>query len=158
MQENFDRYALPFTLQYEGGWSNNPKDPGGATEKGITRATLSHELGRMATLTELRNISPATVSLIYRKKYWNLINADALPAGVDVLLFDIAVNNGPGRAEEWENETRNMRPIDRINDLHALRLGFWKRLAIWSYFGRGWAARETACHALALKLAGGANG
>jgi lysozyme family protein len=154
MLVNFQK-ALNFTLEYEGGWSLNPHDPGGATMRGITRVTLSHELGRMATLTELRNISPELVASIYRKKYWNLIGANDLPPGVDLMLFDIAVNMGGGRAEQWDEATHNLQPKVRITRLNELRMGFWRRLATWAYFGRGWTRREVACKALALNMIGG---
>jgi lysozyme family protein len=153
MQSNFAQ-ALAFTLEFEGGYCDNPHDSGGPTCHGITLATFSRELGRPASASELRNISPATVASIYRKKFWTVANCDAMPAGVDLMLFDVAANNGPGRAIQWKSQTNGLRPADRIERLDELRLGFWKRLAIWVYFGRGWARREIACKALALKLAG----
>jgi lysozyme family protein len=153
MRENFDE-ALRFTLQYEGGYVNDPLDPGGPTNMGITLATLSHELGRQARLTEVRNLSVAQASDIYRKKFWNAVGADALPSGVDALAFDIAVNMGVGRALRFLSESETCRPVRaRIETIHGLRMGFWKRLAIWARFGRGWTRRGLACRDLALKLA-----
>jgi lysozyme family protein len=153
MNANFDQ-ALAFTLEFEGGYCDVPGDPGGPTCWGITLATFCHELGRPASVTELKHISSETVAAIYRKRYWNAINADSLPPGVDLMLFDVSVNMGPGRALQWEHQTANMAPVARINRLDQLRLGFWKRLAIWAKFGRGWARREVACKATALKMAG----
>ena len=97
---NFDS-CLARTLKFEGGYVNNPHDPGGPTNMGITIATLSHELGRAATIAEVKTMSRATAATIYRKKYWNLINGDKLPRGVDLLAFDIAVNSGIGRVLPW---------------------------------------------------------
>jgi lysozyme family protein len=154
MRENFDR-AFSFMLKYEGGYSDNPKDPGGPTNLGVTITTLSHELGRRATRTEMRNLTPAAVQPIYRKKYWNVVGADALPAGVDLLAFDIAVNSGPGRALRFLDKTDRQAPADRIESLHALRMSFWRGLSTWKYFGRGWARRETACLALARQMVSG---
>ena len=153
MNTNFPQ-ALAFTLKFEGGYCDVEGDPGGPTCQGITLATLSHELGYQATRSQLRNITSEAVSGIYRKKFWNCIGANDLPSGVDLMLFDISVNNGPGRALDWSKQTSNLRPHDRIERIDQLRLGFWRRLAIWAKFGRGWAAREIACKALALKLAG----
>lgn len=155
MRENFGR-SLTFTLKYEGGYVDNPKDPGGPTNLGVTIATLSHELGRRATRTDVRNLTASTVRPIYFKKFWSVVDADALPAGVDLLAFDIAVNSGPGRALQFLTKTSNQPPADRIERLHALRMGFWRGLPIWKYFGRGWTARETACLALARQMVGGA--
>jgi lysozyme family protein len=153
MRENFDE-ALQFTLQYEGGYVNDPLDPGGPTNMGITLATLSHEFGRQARMAEICNLSVTQASEIYRKKFWNAIGADALPPGVDALSFDIAVNMGVGRALRFLYESETCRPVcARIEAIHDLRMGFWKRLAIWARFGRGWTRRGLACRDLALKRA-----
>ena len=143
--------CLTFTLHYEGGFTNNPRDPGGPTNLGVTIATLSHELGRAATIAEVRALTPATATPIYRKKFWNLIDGDGLPAGVDLITFDIAVNNGPGRALRWLDETANTAPRDRILALHKFRVGFWRSLPIFATFAGRWMKRETACLAAALK-------
>jgi lysozyme family protein len=91
---------------------------------------------------------------IYRRDFASKIGFDTLPPGVDILAFDIAVNMGPGRALDFLSQTAKVTPNPaRILELHKLRMGFWKRLAIWTRFGKGWAARETACLALALRLA-----
>lgn len=147
--------CIAFTLQYEGGFVDNPHDPGGPTCEGITQVTLSHELGRKATVTEVRALRPnlPIVQSIYRKKYWNLIEGDELPFGVDLMAFDIAVNMGPRRAMEWLDETKTLLPLARIHKLHDLRMGFWKHLAIWSHFGKGWTRREVACFAFACNMA-----
>ena len=91
---------------------------------------------------------------IYRKKYWNMIGGDALPAGVDLMEMDICVNMGVGRVAPWARQIGNMSAHDQIMALHRDRMGFWKELRIWSTFGLGWTRRETACLALAIKMAG----
>jgi len=151
MKDNYGR-ALSFVLKYEGGYVNHPRDPGGPTNLGITIATLSHELGRRATVTDVRNISVETAASIYRKKYWATIDGDNLPSGVDLLAFDIAVNSGPGRALAWLGETKNLQPKPRVNALHKRRMRFWRSLRTWATFGRGWTNRENAAYAAALAL------
>jgi lysozyme family protein len=158
MADNFET-ALKFTLQWEGGFANDPRDPGGATNMGITIATLSHELGRPATIGEVIDLSRtaagrARVADIYRKKYWNTIGGNRLPPGIDLLAFDIAVNSGPGRALQWLDATHNLTPVERLHALDKKRRGFWRHLKIFARFGSGWFRREDACLALALKLAG----
>lgn len=147
-----------FTLKYEGGFVNNPRDPGGPTNCGITLVTLSHELGRRATITEVRALTPqsSVVRAIYEKKFWNVIDGAALPKGVDLIAFDIAVNMGPGRVLPWLEASRNMKPTDRIKYLHNKRLTFWKQLKIWATFWKGWTRREQACYAQAMQMAGSA--
>lgn len=157
-KDNFRR-CLEFTLQFEGGWSDHPRDPGGATMKGITLATFSQYLGRRATKTELRNITTSQMESIYRLRYWNLVDGDKLPAGVDLMLFDVAVNSGAGRAHSFDDATATLRPYDRIKTIDGLRMGFWKRCRdkagrlLWPVFGKGWTSREKACVTLAMQMA-----
>ena len=156
MKDNFDA-CLALTLKYEGSFVNNPRDPGGPTNMGITIATLSHELGRAATITDVRNLSEtgagrALVASIYRKRYWNLVNGDSLPKGVDAIAFDIAVNSGPGRALAWLDATKGKLPGDRIRALDKLRRGIWSALPTFHVFGRGWFAREDALLSAALRM------
>ena len=131
---------------------DHPKDPAGPTNHGITISTLSHELGRRATRTDVRNINIITAKSIFKKRYWNVVNGDALPSGVDLMLFDVAVNSGPGRAEQFDAKCGNLPPKDRIIALDRLRMGFYRRLSTWAVFGKGWTRRERACVELALKM------
>jgi lysozyme family protein len=151
MKENFSK-ALDFVLQWEGGFVNHPKDPGGATNKGITRATFSKYVGRPVSISELKSIAPETVRAIYRRDYWNAIGADALPPGVDLLAFDIAVNSGPGRALRWLDETSQLQPKPRVIALDKRRVGFYRALRTFPVFGKGWLRREAAAFAAANKL------
>lgn len=150
--ENF-KECLTETLKFEGGWSNNPRDPGGATMSGVTLRVLSQFLGRPASYGELRNISRVQLLEIYKKLYWNPIGGDTLPKGVDLILFDIAVNNGDGREHTFDVKTKTLNPIPRIKALDNLRRGFWKSLKIFRVFGKGWTTRENSILALALTMA-----
>jgi lysozyme family protein len=154
VQKNF-LTALTFTLHYEGGFVNDPRDPGGATNKGITLATYRADVDPHGTVASLIAMSTKTAGEIYRKHYWTQINADALAGGVDMEAFDIAVNMGVGRARQFLAQTIGLAPAQRLRQLHILRMGFWKRLATWAHFGKGWTAREVACYALATRLLGG---
>lgn len=151
MQKNFYA-AVNFTLQYEGGYEPPGNgDPGGATNRGITLATYRADVKAGASIADLKAMTSAAAAAIYHKHYWTQINADALPSGVDILAFDIAANMGDRRARAFLAKTVNLPTRARIMKLHALRMGFWRRLAIWLRFGRGWSAREQACLALALR-------
>jgi lysozyme family protein len=90
MPDNFDT-CLAFTLKEEGGYSDDPADPGGATNMGITLATYRQwsdnpSLGAL----QVQDLSERTARAIYRSLYWNPLRADALPAGVDLSVFDTA--------------------------------------------------------------------
>lgn len=61
MDRNFRR-ALPLVLKHEGGWADHPKDPGGATMKGVTLATFRRYVKADATKTDLRNISEEQIA------------------------------------------------------------------------------------------------
>lgn len=152
MKETFAK-AVAFTLSYEGGFTNNPRDPGGATNRGITILTLTHHLRRQATITDVRNLSAQMAIDIYRETYWTAIGGDSLPKGVDVIAFDVCANMGPGRAIEFLHQTSNLPPVDRIHRIDALRCGFWRALRTFPVFGNGWLRRETACLGLALSVA-----
>ena len=150
---NFDA-ILSAVLQFEGGFVNDPRDPGGATNRGITQRTLSQRLGRKATVTEVRNLSRETAADIYRKLYWDAIGGDTLAAGVDALAMDIAVNSGVGRASQWLRDSANLPRGDRIRWLDRRRRSFWRSLKTFAFYGKGWMRRENAMLALALKLDG----
>jgi lysozyme family protein len=163
--------ALDFVLRHEGGYADNPRDPGGATNLGITRATLARWRGRAVAKAEVRALSRAEAGRIYRALYWNAISADALPAGLDLALFDFAVNSGPvravcmlqrllGVATDSVIGPKTLAAIARsdlpalIRALCARRTGFLQRLPVFSLFGRGWQRRLDELQVRALRLAG----
>ena len=95
----FDR-ALKVVLSHEGGFANNPADPGGATNYGITAATLGawRGLGRPAKDGEVLTMTLEEAGAIYRSRYWrpeyDLIDSDL----VAIKIFDMAVNMGAHQA------------------------------------------------------------
>mgnify|MGYP001455863032 CR=1 FL=1 len=156
MRENFER-SLAVTLPFEGGWSDHPKDPGGATMKGITLATYRRYYPS-ATKTQLRNISNDNVQKIYRIDYWQAVSGDTLDAGVDLAAFDAAVNSGPGRAKKWLMASVGGTAVERVKKLCGKRLGFMQSLKIWSTFGKGWSRRVAAIEAKGVAWAVAASG
>lgn len=82
--------ALPYVLSHEGGWSNDPADPGGATNFGITMETARRH--GIRTPDELLRITPAQVADIYRKDYWVWDGVE--DQQVATKLFDMGVNMG----------------------------------------------------------------
>lgn len=166
MKENFSR-ALSRILAYEGGKVNDPQDPGGKTNQGITQATYNawlHRHGRDSF--DVFSLPVSDRDAIYKSQYWDMICADELPAGVDLVLFDAAVNSGCGQAVKWLQAT--MQPtyagqldgvmgtktldivnqfsaqggdVDLIEGVCSRRLAMLQRLKTWSRFGKGWHAR-----------------
>ena len=161
MKLNFAE-CVGLTLRHEGGFVNNPKDPGGATNKGVTLATFSLFLGRKATAAELMAISDVQLLTIYRKYFWDKICGDDLPGGLDFCVFDFAVNSGPSRAakmlqslvgaetdgvigqktllslESYISRETLPRTIDQYQ---AKRMHYLEALPHFPTFGKGWTRR-----------------
>lgn len=152
MKANFDA-CLRFVLQYEGGYVDDPRDPGGATNLGVTKDTLETWRRRPVTKAEVRALTRDEAAAIYRKLYWDAIGGDILPAGVDLIAFDIAVNMGAGRARQWLGASHGLPPRKRMDWLAAKRMGFWRRLRTWRFYGRGWSNRGNAAVIAANHLA-----
>ncbi|MBM6581392.1 glycoside hydrolase family 108 protein [Microvirga sp. BT689] len=162
--------AAAFVLQHEGGFVQHSRDPGGATKFGITRETLFRARGRPASVDDVRRLTEREAVSIYRRLYWNLVRAEELPPGVDLAVFDLAVNSGVVRAAGMLQTVlgveadgivgpvtleaaREADPASTIRRLTRVRLGFLSRLATWRVFGRGWRRRVLAVEQGALRLA-----
>ncbi|TRW94941.1 hypothetical protein FNJ84_17770 [Paracoccus sp. M683] len=173
MRDNFDR-CLRAVLAHESGWADHPSDPGGATMKGITIGTYRAWKGRTVSKTELRNISDAEVSEIYRKNYWDNVRGDDLPSGLDLVAFDAAVNSGVSRGAKWlqgavgaaadgavgpntVSAARAADPFRAVNAACDARLQFLHRLKTWPTFGKGWSRRVAEVREMALSMAFQAN-
>ncbi|WAX93607.1 hypothetical protein N7E70_018190 [Aminobacter sp. NyZ550] len=169
MDRNFPR-ALSLVLKHEGGWSDHPADPGGATMKGVTLANFRRYVKPDATKDDLRKITDAQLATVYRRYYWDAVHGAELPDGIDYAVFDFAVNSGPGRAAKYLQgvvgvvqdgrigpatlaATRAMMRATVINDLCDKRMKFLRSLKTWPTFGRGWTSRVSGVRSEALKMA-----
>lgn len=176
MDRNFDK-CLKLLLKHEGGWADNPKDPGGATMKGVTLKTFRALVKKDATKDDLRRITDAQLAVIYRREYWDKVLGAELPSGVDHAVFDFAVNSGPRRAIEHLQSAVGARvdgrigpatlaatralPAPKVIDaILASREAFMRRARhpktkalLWPTFGKGWTARLKRIRAEATELA-----
>jgi lysozyme family protein len=100
MKENFDS-AFHHVMQSEGGYVNDPKDPGGETNLGVTKAAWAAYLGRPIEDGEMKALTQDVVKPFYKKMYWDKVHGDDLPKGLDYLAFDFAVNAGTGQAAKF---------------------------------------------------------
>ncbi len=151
--------ALALVLKYEGGRSDNPKDPGGRTCQGVTQTTFDAWCStNSAKSRDVFGILPIEVEAIYHNRYASAIHFDDLPEGVGFCVFDAAVNSGPHKAAEWLQRAVNV-PVDgvvgpatvaaaqkqgafaTINAVCDARLAFLQRLSTWATFGHGWGSR-----------------
>jgi lysozyme family protein len=157
--------ALAHVLEMEGGYSDDPHDPGGPTNKGITLATFAAWRGvtitaanRAGLIGELRRISPAETEEIYRQRYWRPAGCPALEPKLAFVHFDAAVNHGVGTAIRILQEAAGARvdgeigpetkgriaamPIaDIIKTYAAIRRRRYRALPHFWRFGRGWLSR-----------------
>ncbi|MGA7384237.1 MAG: glycosyl hydrolase 108 family protein [Methylocella sp.] len=150
--------CLAFTLKYEGGPSDNPRDPGGPTMEGVTQATYDAFHAKKARVRrDVFAMGAAERDEIYRNEYWDLIDGDVLRAGEDLCVFDFAVNSGPARSRDiWTRVGGSKaQAADVIHGICAHRLSFLHALASWRHFGAGWGRRVAACEALVLRMAYG---
>nr|WP_250157275.1 glycosyl hydrolase 108 family protein [Tianweitania aestuarii] len=134
------------TLAYEGGWAEHPKDPGGATMKGVTLATF-RRWKPGATKTDLRNISTETLQKIYRADYWEPVKGDTLARGVDLATFDYGVNSGPATARKQLLKVLGGTDAETVKRLCKARLSSYQSFKTWITFGKGWTVRVTAVEA-----------
>ena len=165
---NFEK-CLAFTLQFEGGFVNNPKDPGGPTNLGVTQATLTGFLGRQASIADVKALTPDTVAPIYKQKYWDLIGGDDLPVGIDLAVFDFGVHSGPSRGVVGLQRALSIAddgkigpitiaaatkadPKTTVNAICDGRLAFLQQLTVFKSFGPGLTSRVTKCRAAALSM------
>jgi lysozyme family protein len=165
-----DEY-MPRILKHEGGFVDHPRDPGGATNKGVTIGTLKR-LGMDldgdgdVDVSDLKRVSDKDAAKVFKKFYGDAVQADLLPRGLDYAMTDFAVNSGPTRAAEHLQRILGV-PVDghigpmtlaamkgrnvpdMINDLCDSRLRFLRALSTWGTFGRGWQSRVDEVRRLA---------
>jgi lysozyme family protein len=158
MRGNFER-ALAAVLVHEGGYVNHPKDPGGATNKGVTQRVYDdYRLHRGMAPRSVRHIQPTEIEDIYRRQYWDAVRCDDLPAGVDYCVFDLAVNSGTNRAARFLQRAvgvledgkigpitiaavKNVPPALLVDSICDERICFLRSLGTFATFGKGWTRR-----------------
>lgn len=94
--------ALKPVLVIEGGKVDDPDDPGGRTNQGVTQAVYNAWLrGAGRKPKDVYLMTPMERDAIYKKRYWDVIGGDKLPEGVDYCVFDGAVNSGASQSVKW---------------------------------------------------------
>jgi lysozyme family protein len=168
--DDFDS-CVAVTLAYEGGFADNPTDPGGATNFGITLRTLEAFVGHAVTVNDVRTMSSSTAIEIYRANYWNQMRCGDLPAGVDLMVFDFGVNSGPATSvkalQKLVGVTQDgaigpitlgavaqVAPTTLVTGLGQARMAYLRSLASFAEFGDGWTKRVTEVQQKALQMIG----
>ena len=170
MKQNF-LSSLQMVLAHEGGYVNDPQDPGGATNKGITQHVYDDwRFDQALPKRGVELINSYEVGKIYETLYWQPIKGDELPSGVDYSVFDFAVNSGVGRASRYLQRVvgvaddgkigeatiaavKAANPMDIIDKLCAARQKFLEQLPTFQRFGRGWTSRVAEVESVAKGMA-----
>ena len=161
------------TESFEGGYVNNPHDPGGATLKGVTQGAYNAwRIGQRLPVQPVIKATDAEIQAIYREQYWNPVRGDDLFVGLDLVMVDYGWGSGPVTAirhlqkvlgvaidGQFGLETLGaVRPYAGtsgtwlINRLCDDRTTFFQSLVTWAYFGRGWTVRLNGIRAKALAM------
>jgi lysozyme family protein len=152
----------------EGGYTNDPQDPGGATNWGITIFDARKYWKADASPSDVKAMPKSVAVGIYRKHYADPLRYDDLPAGFDYSVLDAGINSGVARAVPWAGKALRQ-PVKTIADVvpmaqgatdkvdliqryWAIRLAFLQGLPTWSHFARGWGRRCTQGEAAAVRM------
>jgi len=145
----FDTY-IQRVLANEGGYVNNPKDPGGETNWGIAKRSYPN--------VDIKNLTRDQAIAIYRRDFWDQVGGDKLPDAFAFQALDAAVNHGIGNAVRWMQRAAGVAddghlgplsmaailkkdPADLVVLFLAERLEFYTKLSTFSTFGKGWVRR-----------------
>ncbi len=163
MSTSFDK-CFAIVVFEEGKYSNDPYDNGGATKYGITQKTLSDWRKKPVSADDVRELSLDEAKSIYDFLYWRVINGDAFPISVSLLLFDAAVNSGASQSVKWLQralgvkqdgncgpitiaawkaaERSKIRPaVEVLSDFVSYRLKLMAEHEDYKRFGGGWFSR-----------------
>jgi len=137
-------------ISHEGGYVNDPRDPGGETKFGISK--------RAYPQVDIKALTLESAKAIYKRDYWDRAQCDKLPPSVAYVLFDAAVNSGIGQAIRFLQRAVNVADdgvigpmtiaaVSRL-DAEAIcaryigqRLEFMTKLTTWDVYSKGWARR-----------------
>ncbi|RVG70919.1 glycoside hydrolase family 108 protein [Sinorhizobium meliloti] len=162
--------AMKQIRQFEGGYINHPRDPGGATNFGVTQAVYDEYRSTLKlTKRSVKSITESEVDDIYLTRYANKVRYDDLPAGIDFATLDGAVNSGVSRGAKWLQSALGISAdgvigaqtvaaataadaLKVIKSIYAKRTGFLRGLSTYSTFGKGWLSRCATGEAFSAKL------
>lgn len=142
--------AINRVLGHEGGYVNDPSDPGGETKWGISKRSYPH--------LNIERLTRDEAIHLYKVDFWNKVHTDVLPDALDFQLLDSAVNSGIDQSIRFLQRALDVAddgrfgPVSKAalaaadpNDVLLLflaeRLEFMTKLKNWDNASRGWARR-----------------
>jgi len=143
--------AFHAVIGHEGGYVNDPNDPGGETNFGISKRAYPH--------LDIKNLTLNEAQAIYHRDYWVKALCPSFPDPLRFQLFDTAVNSGPGMAvvllqralgvkDDGVAGPITMKAVAEVKSVAVLsvlflaaRLRFMTGLDNWPHHGKGWARR-----------------
>lgn len=165
MKDNFEK-ALSFVLKHEGGYVNSKKE---RANLGVKQRVYEEWVGRKVDEAAMKELTPESVTPLYKRLYWHVVRADSLPSGIDYYVFDAAVMHGSRPAVKWLQSSLDCfdsgavdlttiarallrDPISIIKEMSQLRLSYLQKLPTWSTQGKTWSKRleEVEDNALAF--------
>jgi lysozyme family protein len=152
--------AVEVIFEHEGGLVDNPKDPGGLTNFGISQ--------RAYPSVDIRGLTKVTAAAIYKRDYWDKINGDLLKPAIALCVFDSAVNQGVGfAAKALQKEcgvtadgaigpataaAANKNTMQTVERFMTARILHYGSLPTFDTFGKGWIKRILRVHKVAVGL------
>lgn len=174
MRKNFPIILEKQVFPWEGGYVDHPRDPGGATNMGITIHTmraLKMDLDNDGDIDkdDVKKITVKIATGIYKKRYWDPVEGDRAPSGLDAVLLDGAINSGPRASVRWFQRAAGLTPdgilgpitrraISNVNPREAVlrtieeRLKSVRQFRNYDTFGKGWENRIEHLRQFALTL------
>lgn len=156
---NFNQ-AFDRLIGNEGGYTNNPADPGGETNWGITWPILNEAIGLtiVPAGTTIATLTREQSKPIYKALFWDRGHMDEYDGAIGFQAFDAAVNHGiqnalrilqraAGVADDGHIGPVTIAAVkaksvtDMLMLYVAYRIKFWTKLSTWQTFGKGWANR-----------------
>lgn len=165
--------SLQHLLKMEGGYVDHPRDPGGRTNLGVTQRVWEDYTGKPANEAVMRGLTVAKVAPLYKARYWDAVQCDALPPALAHCVFDFAVNAGPARSARYLQKLANasadgkigpatLRAVqayvtshglaDTVRAFQNLRRTYYRQLGTFDVFGRGWLRRVDGVETEALRM------
>lgn len=149
-EKAFDRLVNTRDGGHEGGYVNNPRDPGGETKYGVSKRSYPE--------LDIKNLTIDDAREIYRRDFWDELDGDRIDGALMYQVFDMAINSGPGNAIRCLQDALGVAPDGHFGEVSwqalraqsqndslllflASRLEFMTKLKNWPDASRGWARR-----------------